>query len=188
MAGKVRPMAKDRARERKNSQRSERTSWLEGPQIPGENDGLVQSRWPGEKLGLTKSGSGSQASIMRRCGGVLLDWLVSMAITGILFYIVGPAASDGNQTELVWGNFAATTNLIVYVVVGIVSVWLFARTPGQLMLGMGVARVDQQNARVGLWRAVVRTLLTIFILPAAICDSDLRGMHDRATGTVVIRA
>ncbi|MEJ4113358.1 RDD family protein [Corynebacterium kroppenstedtii] len=180
-------MAKDRAQGRTQDRTSHRANWLEGPQIPGENDGLTPSKWPGEKLGLAKTGAGSQASIMRRCGGVALDWLVSMAITGILFYLVPPATKHGTNTELVWGNFTATTNLMVFVVVGIVSVWLFARTPGQFMVGMGVARIDNKNARVGLWRAAVRTILAAFILPAAICDSDLRGMHDRATGTAVIR-
>ena len=38
----------------------------------------------------------------------------------------------------------------------------------------------------GLARAAARTLLTIFVLPAAMVDTDGRGMHDRATGTAVI--
>ena len=51
----------------------------------------------------------------------------------------------------------------------------------------GVARVDAEEP-VGLWRAAVRTLLTAFILPAALVDADGRGMHDRATNTTVIRS
>jgi hypothetical protein len=57
-----------------------------------------------------------------------------------------------------------------------------------MFLRMGVARVDVGGARVGLWRAAVRTLLTAFVLPAALVDQDGRGMHDRATGTAVIMA
>jgi len=49
-----------------------------------------------------------------------------------------------------------------------------------------VARVDQRDQRVGFARAAARTLLTIFVLPAAMVDTDGRGMHDRATGTAVI--
>ena len=38
----------------------------------------------------------------------------------------------------------------------------------------------------GALSAAARTLLTIFVLPAAMVDTDGRGMHDRATGTAVI--
>jgi len=41
---------------------------------------------------------------------------------------------------------------------------------------------------VGFGRAAVRTLLTGVIFPAAMVDADGRGMHDRATGTVVINS
>ena len=51
---------------------------------------------------------------------------------------------------------------------------------------MGVARVDKPGERVGFVRAFFRSLLTLFLLPPAITDSDMRGMHDRATGTAVI--
>ena len=44
------------------------------------------------------------------------------------------------------------------------------------------------DAQVGLWRAAVRTLLTGVIFPAAMVDADGRGMHDRATGTIVINS
>lgn len=168
--------------------RQDRTNWLEGPQIAGERDTDQPSRWPGETLGLAQYGAGSQASILRRVGGVILDWFISLALSGILFFIVKPSSTANNGGQTLYGDFTSTWALIIYVVIGIVSVWLFARTPGQFLLRMGVARVDDPSARVGLWRAAVRTLLTIFLLPAAICDSDLRGMHDRATGTAVILA
>ena len=54
------------------------------------------------------------------------------------------------------------------------------------MMKMGVARVDKPGERVGFVRAFFRSLLTLFLLPPAITDSDMRGMHDRATGTAVI--
>ena len=57
-----------------------------------------------------------------------------------------------------------------------------------LVLGMGVARLDEPGAPVGFWRAAVRTLLTGVLFPAAMVDADGRGLHDRATGTAVIMA
>ena len=76
----------------------------------------------------------------------------------------------------------------LWAVMGILCGWLFARTPGMLVLGMGVARLDEPGARVGFWRAAVRTLLTGVLFPAAMVDADGRGLHDRATGTAVIMA
>lgn len=75
---------------------------------------------------------------------------------------------------------------MLWVIVGILCGWLFARTPGMLLLGMGVARLDAPGQTVGFWRAAVRTILTGFLFPAAMVDTDGRGIHDRATGTAVI--
>lgn len=149
-------------------------SWLDGPQIPGENDGLTESTWPGEKLGLPQSGPGALASVARRSGGVAIDWIMCWIVASFLHMF----------TDALGGT--STMTLMFFVILGSVSVALFARTPGQAVLGMGVARVDDRNARVGVVRAIARTLFTIFVLPAAMVDADGRGMHDRATGTAVI--
>lgn len=153
-----------------------RRSWLDGPQIPSEFDGPDgPSRWPGEALGLPEEGPGAMASVARRAGAVLLDWIACSIIARFVVMFTG-AVDVPSLTLFLW--FA----------IGVIGGWLFARTPGMAMLGMGVARVDVGGARVGLWRAVVRTLLTAFILPAAMVDADGRGMHDRGTGTAVIRS
>ena len=44
------------------------------------------------------------------------------------------------------------------------------------------------GAWVGLWRPIIRTVLLVFVIPAVIFDSDQRGLHDLAAGTVLIRA
>lgn len=104
-----------------------------------------------------------------------IDWVISLIVGSFLHMFT---------TQLGGTPFLT---LVIFVILGAVSVMLFARTPGQAALGMGVARVDQPGERVGVWRAIVRTVLTIFIFPAAMVDTDLRGVHDRATGTAVIR-
>ena len=141
--------------------RSTGRTWLDGPTIPAPYDDDTPAKWPGEKLA-------------RRAGGVAIDWVICWIIAGFLHMFT---------TYL---GDTATLTLILFVILGIISVTLFARTPGQAILGMGVARVDQRDQRVGLARAAARTLLTIFVLPAAMVDTDGRGMHDRATGTAVI--
>lgn len=154
----------------------EKRSWLDGPQIPSQFDaeGKV-SAYPGENLGLPKEGPRSIATVARRAGGVAIDWVISLIVGNFIHMF----------TDQLGG--VATVTYMVFILLGIVSGWLFARTPGQALLGMGIARVDAPGERVGLWRAAVRTVMTGLILPAAFVDTDLRGMHDRATGTAVIR-
>lgn len=156
---------------------NQKRSWLEGPQIPAENeDPDAPGRWPGEKLGLPEKGSGSLVSVMRRIWGVVVDWVIAWIVAAFI-----------NTFTTMLGD-TATLTLMLFVIIGTVSVWLFACTPGQAVLKMGVARVDVAGARVGFLRALARSLLTAFILPAVMVDADGRGMHDRGTGTSVIMA
>jgi uncharacterized RDD family membrane protein YckC len=41
--------------------------------------------------------------------------------------------------------------------------------------------------RVGLVAMAVRTVLLCLVIPAAVMDSNGRGLHDIAAGTVVLR-
>lgn len=140
------------------------------------NDGFEHGQWPGQTLGLPKEGSGALASVMRRTFGVLIDWILAMIIANLLELVTDSLGGPAFLGYAVW------------VVMGIVCGWLFARTPGMAILGMGVARLDVPGTSVGLWRAAVRTLLTAVLFPAAMVDADGRGLHDRATGTAVIMA
>jgi len=61
------------------------------------------------------------------------------------------------------------------------------RTLGMYLTGVRVVRVDR-NVAVDPWRAFVRTLLLVLIIPAVITDRDQRGLHDRIVATAVVRA
>lgn len=135
----------------------------------------IPGQWPGERLGMPQSGPGSLASVGRRAIGVLIDWLIAAAIAWTATRFTDQLGDAPTLTYLLW------------ILMGILCGWIFARTPGMAILNMGVARIDVPGSRVGLWRAVVRTLLTAVLLPAMLVDSDGRGMHDRGTGTAVIR-
>ena len=111
---------------------------------------------------------------MRRVGGITFDWFICLFAATIVHRFT-------NQLGGI-----STITLIVFLILGTLSVTFLARTPGQAVLGMGVARIDIPDARVGFIRAFVRSLLTLFIFPAVIVDSDGRGLHDRATGTAVV--
>ena len=98
--------------------------------------------------------------------------------TGVASLILGGYTTSGLISTIV---------LAVWFVVGLVSVSLFSFTPGQFIAGVQVARIDA-NARVGFVRALVRQLILLFVVPAVITDMDGRGMHDRATGTALLRS
>ncbi|GAB3081517.1 RDD family protein [Corynebacterium aquatimens] len=150
--------------------------WRDGPEIPGGEDLTAPGRWPGENLGLPQSGPGAQASVMRRAAAVAIDWAMCWIVAAFIHMYTTRFGDVATMTYLLW------------IVLGIISGWLFARTPGMAVLGMGVARLDDPTQHVGFPRAAIRTLLTAFIFPAVIVDADGRGLHDRATLTTVIRA
>ena len=137
-------------------------SWLNGPQAPDGAD-----TFPGERFGLPEHGARSVATMGRRLLALLIDWLVCMVIALAAF-----------RTQF-WTLpiFAAETYLLTA---------LTGFTLGKRLLGMRVARLDGRP--VGFLWALVRTLLLLAVLPALITDRDLRGWHDRAANTIVIRA
>ena len=65
-----------------------------------------------------------------------------------------------------------------------VAVRLFGFTPGQLALGLGVISLD---GRLGVGRVAARGLLLALVIPALFIDADGRGLHDRVSGTAVVR-
>jgi uncharacterized RDD family membrane protein YckC len=48
-----------------------------------------------------------------------------------------------------------------------------------------VARLDGRP--VGFGWALLRTLLLLAVVPPLVTDRDLRGLHDRAANTIVLR-
>ena len=80
----------------------------------------------------------------------------------------------------------STAVLIVWLILGVVSVRLFGFSPGQLALGCKTVAFDGRGY-VGAGRALGRGLLIALVIPALFTDSDLRGLHDLATKTAVVR-
>jgi uncharacterized RDD family membrane protein YckC len=78
-----------------------------------------------------------------------------------------------------WGT------LLVFAVEVYVLTALTGFTVGKRLLGIRVVRLDGKP--VGLVWALVRTLLLLTVVPPLITDRDLRGLHDRAANTIVIR-
>lgn len=79
----------------------------------------------------------------------------------------------------------ASLVLIIWFLVGSIFVSVFSFTPGQLLAGIQVIRVDAA-VKVGVIRALARQTLIMFLVPPAMMDLDGRGLHDRATGTALV--
>jgi len=157
-------------------------TWLTGPYIANED---VEYR--GQDLGLPEHGPGSLTTSWTRVLGLLIDWLLAY---GIALIFVSP--TDGLIGTVVLG---------IWFVVGVVTVTIFGFTPGQFAVGSRIARVDLGRERgaaeaageaprtaVGPVRAFFRQLLVCFVVPALINDYNGRAMHDRATGTAIVRS
>jgi hypothetical protein len=139
-------------------------SWLSGPQSPGS----------GARLGLPETGPGSIAGSWRRIGALLVDWLISYGLAGL-----------GLAGGWYGTAFLGTAVLLIWFVLGVVSVRLFGFTPGQYVLGLRVASIDNR-LHVGAGRAAVRGLLIALVIPALFTDGDGRGIQDRVTATAVV--
>jgi hypothetical protein len=151
-------------------------SWLSGP--PPLGQGPQDQRpndYPGQRLGLPQSGPKSLARMGRRLGALLVDWLIAYGLAGL-------AMSFG------WVSIQtlSTAVLVIWFVLGAVSVRLFGFTPGQFALGLMVVPTDNR-LHVGFGRALMRGVLIALVIPPLISDSDLRGLHDRMTKTAVVR-
>ena len=76
--------------------------------------------------------------------------------------------------------------IVVFAIVQVLFIPTLGGSPGHRILGMRVVALG--GVWPGLWRPIVRTLLLVLVIPAVIWDADNRGLHDKAAGTVLVRA
>ncbi|WP_435749331.1 RDD family protein [Microbacterium sp. PMB16] len=117
---------------------------------------------------MPETGPGSIARPGRRIGALAIDWAAAV-ILSIAFF-----------------EYEAIATTVIFAVVQILFIPTAGGSPGHRILGMRVIRFD--GGWVGLWRPIVRTLLLAVVIPAVIWDADQRGVHDKAAGTILIRA
>ncbi|GAT16877.1 RDD domain-containing protein [Mycolicibacterium thermoresistibile] len=145
-------------------------SWLSGPSSASADDG-----YPGERLGFPEHGPGSIARFGRRLGALLIDWLIAYGLAALAMAF-GWVSMTGLSTAV----------LVIWLVLGVVAVRAFGFTPGQYVLGLAVISIDGRLF-VSIWRALVRNLLIVPVIPALFTNRDFRGMHDLLSGTAVVR-
>ena len=145
-------------------------SWLSGP------DTSHISKYPGARLGLPESGSGSIARAGRRILAICIDWALCLLISNFLF----------------GGNALATIG--IFFIEQALLVGTLGFSVGHRIMNIHVVRQGPSSAGgvkgllpAGLLAGVVRALLLCLVIPAVIFDPDQRGLHDRAMNTVLLR-
>ena len=149
-------------------------SWLSGPKAALEDQGM-DFGYPGQRFGLPKQGIGSVARMGRRIIALTLDWTAAILVTHLVFL------------DLVYGSegFAAAT-------LGIFAaeVLLLTSTTGA-SFGYkiaGIKLISVSASRISFLKVLARTGLLCLVVPALIWDRDGRGLHDKAVGTITMRA
>jgi uncharacterized RDD family membrane protein YckC len=135
--------------------------WLTGA-LTSKSD----SRYPGERLGLPEQGPRSVARMGRRLAALCLDWLLCTLIA------VGLLRSQ------YW-------TIVIFAIEVYLITAVSGFTVGKRIVGIRVARLDGKP--IGFFWALVRTLLLLTVIAPLVTDGDLRGLHDRAANTVVLR-
>jgi uncharacterized RDD family membrane protein YckC len=129
-----------------------------------------QDRVRGASLGLPATGHGSLAGFGSRVVAYLVDAVASALVAGLF---TAPRLPE-------------TWTLLSFFAITVLTLVLFGQTPGMRLLGLRLAH-PRPGSRLAVWRALARTALLMLFIPALIVDADGRGLHDRLTGTAVVR-
>jgi uncharacterized RDD family membrane protein YckC len=135
--------------------------------------------YPGKRFGLPKDGPMSVAPMGRRLIALVVDWalcylIASSIVRHNVFAVTDARYQDANLLALL--IFAAE----VYLLTSISGL-----TVGKRLLGIRTIRTN--GGAPGFKWAALRTVLLLCVIPACLSDRDLRGMHDRAADTIVVR-
>jgi uncharacterized RDD family membrane protein YckC len=152
-------------------------AWLSGAVGAGA-DSRPDGSWPGRRHGLPEEGPGAVATTGSRVAALLVDLLVG-ALIGALIHglLVDPTSLQRSLSAN--GAFAAQVVLLQA---------LTGQSLGMRLVGIRVARLAAAEGPPGFLPVAVRTALLFLVLPALLLDRDGRGLHDKAGGTVVLRA
>ncbi|MGL5928081.1 MAG: RDD family protein [Dermatophilaceae bacterium] len=111
------------------------------------------------------------ASLLRRAGAVLVDWLLCQLV------VIGLLRIDSGQGA---GAFAP---LALFALVNLVLVSTVGSTIGHRLFGLQVWQV--RSGRFPL-QVLVRTVLLCLFVPAILTGRDGRSLHDIAAGTRIV--
>lgn len=113
----------------------------------------------------------------RRLLGLLVDCVLASLVTSLFVHphLMQP---ETMQTLNYW-------SVLTWFLITAIGTAFFGATPGMMLTGIRVARVDG-TPRLLLVRAAVRAVLVAVVLPAVVWDIDHRGLQDKVAGTIVV--
>jgi uncharacterized RDD family membrane protein YckC len=135
--------------------------------------------YPGKQFGLPMTGPSSVAPMGRRLLALLIDWVLCFLIASSIVRHNVFAVTDARYQDAQW------VALLLFVFEVYLLTAISGLTVGKRLLGLRAIRTD--GRRPGFKWAAVRTVLLLFVVPACLTDRDLRGLHDRAADTIVVR-
>jgi uncharacterized RDD family membrane protein YckC len=122
----------------------------------------------------------SVAPMGRRVAALVLDWvLCELIVAAVTRHSLASGAADSHYFSTMYWT------LLVF---GL-EVWLLTAISG-LTVGkrlLGIRTIRTNGGRPGFGWALLRTVLLLFVVPPLLADRDLRGLHDRASDTIVVR-
>jgi uncharacterized RDD family membrane protein YckC len=128
---------------------------------------------------LPQAGPGSVAPLGRRLFALFIDWvLCELIVSAVTHHSVAKVNDGSYQATQYWTLVLCFAEMYLLTAVS-------GLTIGKRLLGMRVVRTD--GSRPGFVWAALRTLLLFLVVPPLLCDRDLRGLHDRAADTIVVR-
>jgi uncharacterized RDD family membrane protein YckC len=108
------------------------------------------------------------ASLPRRFGALLIDWLLCLLIAGAF-------ASPTREPWLAPGIFVVVYGLFL---------GFFGQTAGMRLMRIRCVSITTDGP-IGVPRALLRAVVMLPLVTCLIMDADQRGLHDRAAGSVV---
>ncbi len=121
----------------------------------------------------------SVAPMGRRLIALVIDWLLCYLIASSIVGHNVFAVTDAHYQD------ANVIALLIFAVEVYLLTSVSGLTVGKRLLRIRTIRTD--GSAPGFKWAALRTLLLLFVIPACLSDRDLRGLHDRAADTIVVK-
>ena len=121
----------------------------------------------------------SVAPMGRRLLALIVDWLLCYLIASSIVRHSVFTVTDARYQDAQWAA------LLLFVVEVYLLTSISGLTVGKRLLGIRTIRTD--GSVPGFKWAALRTALLLCVIPACLSDRDLRGLHDRAADTIVVR-
>jgi uncharacterized RDD family membrane protein YckC len=84
-----------------------------------------------------------------------------------------------------WLTHSQFWTIVVFAIETYLLTALGGSTVGKRLVGIRTVRIG--GGQVGFGWALVRTAILLTVVPPLLTDRDLRGLHDRAANTIVVR-